>query len=289
MSNPHLINSAIIFLNVKKLEQNLAECVLTLHEDMSIKPSLNPHVSTDCVIFGFSQDTLRLLLIRRSLPNRITEVNDIHYALPGDLVKDDENLDESANRVLAELTGLKGIFLQQFQTFGDPMRIAKSKDRAWLESVRQDPDARVITVAYMALIDSQKVQLHPGSFSQDAVWVPIHEVPELAFDHNEIFEQALSALRERVQLQPIGFELLPEKFTMGQLQSLYETILERDLDKRNFRRKMLNSGIIKPLAEKQIGVSNKPARFYVFNREFAENNPGAIFNLRMDGSFSLFS
>lgn len=256
---------------------------------MSMTPSLNPHVSTDCVIFGFSQETLRLLLIRRNIPNRLTEVNDVHYALPGDLVKDDENLDTAANRVLAELTGLKGIYLNQFQAFGDPLRIAKTKDRAWLESVRQDPDARVITVAYMSLIDSQKVVLQPGSFSQEAVWVPIHEVPELAFDHNEIFEQALAALKERIQLKPIGFELLPEKFTMGELQSLYETILERDLDKRNFRRKMLNSGIIVPLQEKQVGVSNKPARFYIFNREFAQANPSAIFNLRMDGSFTLFN
>jgi len=255
---------------------------------MAFTPSLNPHVSTDCVIFGFSQETLRLLLIRRNIPNRLTELNDILYALPGDLVKDDENLDKSANRVLAELTGLKGIYLTQFQTFGDPLRIAKTKDRAWLESVRQDPDARVITVAYMALIDSHKVNLQPGSFSEETVWVPIHEVPELAFDHNEIYEQALSALKERVQMQPIGFELLPEKFTMGQLQSLYETILERDLDKRNFRRKMINSGVISPLTEKQIGVSNKPARYYVYNREFAQSNPSSIFNLRMDGSFTLF-
>ena len=90
-------------------------------------------------------------------------------------------------------------------------------------------------------------------------------------------------------MQPIGFELLPEKFTMGQLQSLYETILERDLDKRNFRRKMINSGVISPLTEKQIGVSNKPARYYVYNREFAQSNASSIFNLRMDGSFTLFN
>ena len=141
----------------------------------------------------------------------------------------------------------------------------------------------------MALIDSHKVNLQPGSFSEETAWVPIHEVPELAFDHNEIYEQALAALKERVQMQPIGFELLPEKFTMGQLQSLYETILERDLDKRNFRRKMINSGVISPLTEKQIGVSNKPARYYVYNREFAQSNPSSIFNLRMDGSFTLFN
>lgn len=255
---------------------------------MSLNPSINPHVSTDCVIFGFSQETLRLLLIRRSIPNRLTDVNDIHYALPGDLVRDDEDLDRAANRVLSELTGLKGIYLEQFHSFGDPLRVTKPKDRAWLESVRQDPDARVITVAYMALIDANKAVLQPGSFSKEAVWLPISEVPELAFDHNEIFENALKALKEKVQIQPIGFELLPEKFTMSQLQSLYETILERDLDKRNFRRKMLNSGVLIPLSEKQLGVSNKPARFYSFNRDLFENSDSRYLNLRMDGSFSLF-
>jgi 8-oxo-dGTP diphosphatase len=207
------------------------------------------------------------LLIRRNIPNRLTEVNDILYALPGDLVKDDENLDTSANRVLAELTGLKGIYLTQFQTFGDPLRIAKSKDRAWLESVRQDPDARVITVAYMALIDSQKVNLQPGSFSEETVWVPIHEVPELAFDHNEIYEQALSALKERVQMQPIGFELLPEKFTITQLNNLYEAILDKKIDKRNFRRKISKLDILIELKEKQKDVAHKPSTYVKFNEK----------------------
>ena len=162
---------------------------------MSVSPSLNPHVSVDCVIFGFSKETLRLLLIKRTVPNSLTELDDSYYALPGDLVRDNENLDEAAARVLKELTGLSGIFLQQFQAFGDPMRITKAKDRAWLQGVRQDPGARVITVAYMALIDSNKVQIEPGSFSKEAVWLPISEVPELGFDHNDISEGALMALR----------------------------------------------------------------------------------------------
>jgi 8-oxo-dGTP diphosphatase len=256
---------------------------------MSVSPSLNPHVSVDCVIFGFSKETLRLLLIKRTVPNAITELDDSYYALPGDLVRDNENLDEAAARVLNELTGLTGIFLQQFQAFGDPLRISKAKDRAWLQGVRQDPDARVITVAYMALIDSNKVQIQPGSFSKEAVWLPIAEIPELGFDHNDISEGALLALREKVQIQPIAFELLPEKFTMSDLQTLYETILERDLDKRNFRRKMLNSGVITALPEKQHGVSNKPARYYVFNRNLVENGGLGFVNLKMEGSFTLFS
>ncbi len=249
---------------------------------------LNPHVSVDCVIFGFSRDTLRLLLIRRTVPNAITELDDSYYALPGDLVNDSEDLHQAAGRVLHELTGLQGIYLQQFQAFGDPGRISKPKDRNWLQGVRQDPDARVITVAYMALIDSQKVQLQPGSFSKEAVWIPIDEIPELAFDHNDIYESALAALRERIQIQPIAFELLPEKFTMADLQSLYETILQRGLDKRNFRRKMLNSGIILPLTEKQHGVSNKPARYYSYNRQLMQNADSQYINLRMEGSFTLF-
>ncbi len=256
---------------------------------MQLGSSVNPHVSTDCVIFGFSDETLRLLLIKRTIPNKVTELDDTHFALPGDLVRDDEDLDSAANRVLSELTGLKGIYLEQYHSFGDPLRVTKMKDRAWLESVRQNPEARVITVAYMALIDAKKAKLQPGSFSKEAVWIPIHEVPELAFDHNEIFEKALKALKEKVQIQPVGFELLPEKFTMSQLQSLYETILERDLDKRNFRRKMLNSGVLIPLSEKQIGVSNKPARFYMFNRELFQPRDQRIVNLKMDGSFTLFN
>ena len=123
---------------------------------MSVSPTLNPHVSVDCVIFGFSKETLRLLLIKRTVPNSVTDLDDSYYALPGDLVSDNENLDEAAARVLKELTGLSGIFLQQFQAFGDPLRITKAKDRAWLKGVRQDPDARVITVAYMALITATR-------------------------------------------------------------------------------------------------------------------------------------
>lgn len=256
---------------------------------MSISPFLNPHVSVDCVIFGFSNETLRLLLIKRTVPNALTELDDSYYALPGDLVRDNENLDEAAARVLKELTGLTGIFLQQFQAFGDPLRIAKAKDRAWLKGVRQDPDARVITVAYMALIESSKVEIQPGSFSKGAVWLPIGEIPELAFDHNEISEGALMALREKVQIQPIAFELLREKFTMRDLQVLYETILQREFDKRNFRRKMLNSGVIAALPEKQHGVSNKPARYYVFNRNLFENSPLGFVNLKMEGPFTLFN
>ncbi len=255
---------------------------------MALNPSLNPHVSVDCVIFGFNRDALRLLLIKRTVPNAVTELDDSYYALPGDLVNDSEDLNQAASRVLHELTGLQGIYLQQFQAFGDPLRISKPKDRNWLRGVRQDPDARVITVAYMALIDSKKVQLQPGSFSKEAMWIPISEIPELAFDHNEIYESALMALRERIQIQPIAFELLPEKFTMADLQSLYETILERDLDKRNFRRKMLNSGILLPLTEKQLGVSNKPARFYSYNRSIMEGSESQYINLRMEGTFTLF-
>ncbi|MSP57291.1 MAG: NUDIX domain-containing protein [Flavobacteriaceae bacterium] len=256
---------------------------------MSLSTSLNPHVSVDCSIFGLNDNALCLLLINRNGAKSTFQNGDNRFGLPGDLVRDNENLDEAADRILRELTGLSGIFLHQFKAFGDPLRIAKAKDRSWLEGVRQEPDARVITLAYLALIDTSKVEIKPGSFTKEAKWVPISEIKDLVFDHNEIFEAALLALREMIQIYPIAFKLLPLKFTMGDLQSLYEIILEREVDKRNFRRKMLHSGLVRALTEKQYGVSNKPARFYVFNGSSSEELYSSIVNLKMEGSITVFN
>lgn len=251
--------------------------------------NVNPHVSVDCVIFGFSESELKLLLIKRQVHVGDDDVPDRIFALPGNLVREDENLDEAADRVLSELTGLENIYLEQFKAFGDPERVTKDKDKLWLKSVRQDPEARVITVAYFSLINSETVELHPGGFSKDAFWCPVDEVPELAFDHNEIFESALEILKKKIQLSPIGFELLPQKFTMSQLQELYEVILARPLDKRNFRRKMLNSGLILPLSEKQTGVSNKPAQYFKFDRERLHDIGEDFVNLKMEGAYAVLN
>ncbi len=248
----------------------------------------NPHVSVDCVIFGYAEQQLKLLLIRRTLQLAKQDASDRFMALPGDLVLEDEDLNQAAKRVLKELTGLDNVFLEQFAAFGAPERVKKEKDKQWLQSVRENPEARVITVAYFSLIDAAACMLLPGSFSAQAVWIPIREVPELAFDHNEIFEHALNQLKRKIQLRPIGFELLPEKFTLSELQNLYEAILGRELDKRNFRRKMLRSGFVIPLEEKQQGVANKPAQFYQFNRQKYEELGEAYVNLRLEGDDDYF-
>lgn len=225
-------------------------------------PRLNPNVSVDCVIFGFDFTELKVLIIERNDPTG----KGVHM-LPGNLVRDDEDLDLAATRVLKELTGLENIYLEQFRVFGDPNRVLKEKDQAWLRSIREHPDARVITVAYYSLIKLDKYKPAPSSFARTANWVPLREVPDLAFDHNEILKGAQMALRKQLRVEPIGFELLPRKFTLGQLQKLYEEILETNLDKRNFRRKMINKGILFPLKEKQEGVPHKPAQLFQFDRK----------------------
>jgi hypothetical protein len=229
---------------------------------------LNPHVSVDCVIFGFDFEELKILLIEREQPNDIPK--DSNYrsiSLPGNLILDNEDLDISAKRVLRELTGLDKIFLEQFYTFGDPNRVKSKYDEEWLKSMRDEPTARVITIAYYSLVKLKKLDLHASSFARNASWFPISKIPALAFDHNQIVYKALIALKQKLHTEPIGFELLPEKFSLGQLQKLYEIILGNPLDKRNFRRKILSKKVLKPLLEKQSGVPHKQAQLYSFDKE----------------------
>jgi ADP-ribose pyrophosphatase YjhB (NUDIX family) len=227
---------------------------------------LNPNVSVDCVIFGFDGERLKVLLIDRGQSEH-EKSEDKVYALPGNLIHEDEDLNEAAERVLHELTGLEDIFLEQFGSFGDPMRLTKEHDLEWLKSIRAQPDARVITVAYYSLIRADQYEIHASSFAKDAVWHDLDELPPLGFDHAEIIDSALRELKFKSKYQPIGFELLPEKFTLGQLQKLYEAILSTELDKRNFRRKILKMSFLVPLKEKQIGVPHKPARYYTFDKD----------------------
>ncbi len=222
---------------------------------------LNPNISVDCVIFGFDFEEVNVLLIDRGKNVKTP----LRYALPGDLIYDNENLDMAALRVLKELTGLQNIYLKQFKAFGDPDRIKKEGDQDWLKKVRTEPDARVITIGYYALVQIKNYQPRAASFALEASWIPLSKVKELPFDHNDIFDEGLKALRQQIALRPVGFELLPEKFTLGQLQLLYEMILGKELDKRNFRRKITNLGILEQLDERQTGVAHKPARFFRFN------------------------
>lgn len=225
------------------------------------KHQLNPRISADCVIFGFDFNQLKVLLIEREP----VEGFDVSLSLPGDLIFEDEDLDMAANRILNELTGLYDIFLEQVGAFGNPHRLSKASDQAWLKAVRQKPNERVVTIAYYSLVNMNDYQPQASSFAKTACWVSVHEINELAFDHFEIYQAALKKLKNKIKTQPIGFNLLPEKFTLSQLHRLYEVILGRTLDKRNFRRKMLKLKIVESLDEKQEGVPHKPSQFFKFN------------------------
>lgn len=224
----------------------------------------NPHLSVDCVIFGFDGDNLMVLLIRRKEETSGT-IKGNKYKLPGDLIHLKEDLEEAAERVLAELTGLKNIFLRQFSVFGDPERTANEEDHAWLEESSGIPISRVVTTAYYSLIRIHKSKTENENHHH-ASWHKIDELPNLVFDHNEIVEKGLATLRNEIRFEPICFELLPGKFTIRQIQTLYEVILDKELDNRNFRKKLLKVSYIEPLNEKQKGVAHKPANYYRFNR-----------------------
>jgi 8-oxo-dGTP diphosphatase len=222
---------------------------------------LNPNVSVDCVFFGFDFDKLNVLVINRD------GADGIQWALPGNLIYDDEHLDQAANRVLAELTGLQHIYLEQIGAFGDPNRISKESDRSWLQSIRAQPEARVITVAYFSLVKMEDYQPQASSFAKSAEWIPVNEIKELAFDHFDILQTAKSKLKQMIKIRPIGFNLLPEKFTLSQLHKLYEAILDKPLDKRNFRRKIQKLNIVISMEEKQSGVPHKPSQLFMFDKE----------------------
>ncbi len=225
-------------------------------------------VSVDCVVFGFDGESLNVLLIEQGLPESgVLTAEKTQIALPGDMVLEDESLNDSAARVLKELTSLEGIYLKQFHTFGDPQRVRGLKDQDWLRSFRVNPDRRVITVAYYSLVKMDEYQPQPSSFAGNTSWVNVADIPELAFDHNDIVDKALEVLREELISRHIGFELLPEKFTLSQLQQLYEVILDKKLDKRNFRKNIKKLDQIVALDEKQTGVLHKPAQLFKFERE----------------------
>jgi len=229
------------------------------------------HLSVDCVLFGYDDAGLKVLLINQ----KRTEPADSNVKpmsqLPGDLILLDEGLDEAAARVLYELTQLNGVFLKQFHAFGDPNRVKDLKDRAWLRSVRTQPEQRVVTVGYFGLVSLHDFNPKPASFAGSADWIDLQDIGELAFDHNEILSGAIDALQSQLESQHISFELLPKKFTISQLQSLYEVVLEKKFDKRNFRKNVKKMSHVVPLDEKQQGVMHKPAQLFSFNRDELES------------------
>lgn len=218
-------------------------------------------ISIDCVIFGFEETDLKVLLIKRSLEPEVGK-----WSLPGGFVMEKEALDNAAERVLTELTGVKEIFLDQVKAFG---------------SVNRFPLHRVITIGYYALIKPEFYQLKPGAHASEAKWFSVKEVSDLPFDHFSILKTALLCLQQKVRYEPIGFELLPEKFSLTELQQLYEAILSTQLDKRNFRKKLLKMNLLKPLNETQKNVAHRAARLYKFDQNTYKKlmKKGFIFEL----------
>jgi 8-oxo-dGTP diphosphatase len=200
-------------------------------------------VAVDIVVFTVHEQTLRVLLIERGI-NPFKGL----YALPGGFVLAEETLEQAAFRELFEETGTKNVYLEQLYTFGDPGR---------------DPRGRVVTVAYYALVPTDKSPLLAGTDAATAGWYPVSALPQLAFDHGKIVEYAVDRLRNKLEYTNVGFQLLPAKFTLSALQALHEAILGKPLDKRNFRRKVLGLGLVKPSKEMQ-ATGRKPAQLFSF-------------------------
>lgn len=202
-------------------------------------------LTVDCVVFGLDDEDLKVMLIQRDLPPFEGE-----WALPGGFVRVEETLEEAARRELAEETGLHQVFLEQLYTFS---------------AVDRDPRERVISVAYYALVKLGDHRVQAATDARQAAWFPAHDVPSLAFDHGEILEEARERLRSKLSYRPIGFEFLPKKFALSQLQRVYEVVLERRLDKRNFRKKVLATGLLVETDEVQQDVAHRAARLYRFD------------------------
>jgi len=218
-------------------------------------------LTVDCVVFGLDQEDLKVLLIQRGLPPFEGK-----WALPGGFVRLTETLDEAARRELEEETGLRTLYLEQLYTFGN---------------VDRDPRERVVSVAYYALVNLSAHSVQAATDARDAAWFGVHEVPTLAFDHGDILQIALDRLRGKLRYQPIGFELLPRKFTLSQLQHLYELVLERDLDKRNFRKRVLGTGLLIETDEVQQDVAHRAARLYRFDERKYRRLARAGFNFEL--------
>ena len=221
------------------------------------------NLSVDCVILGFDNDQkLKILLIKKL----ISEKRDYQYAIPGDLLEENENLLCGAKRILKNLTALENLFLKQFSVFGDPLRTKDKKDQAWLEMYRKNPKERVVTVGYLSLVKMEDYIPQPSSFALDAEWVDLKNIPNnLAFDHNEIIKSGLLYLKTQLDHKIIS-NLLPSKFTLSQLQYIYEILLDEKLDKRNFRKNISKISVIKKTKEKQEGVAHKPAYLYTYEK-----------------------
>lgn len=209
-------------------------------------------LSVDCVIFGYKNNDVKVLLIKRG-----AKPFKGHWALPGDLMYPDENLNCAAERVLKNLTGIDDLFMQQAGSFGQKGR---------------HPVGRVITVSYYALVNVLEYKPSASAWAKKLKWHSLSALPELAFDHREILDKAMFTLRQDLRMRPIGFNLLPEKFTLKDVQQFYELILDKKFDKANFRKKMLSSDFLEPLEELETNVSHRPAKLYKLSENINEES-----------------
>ncbi len=200
--------------------------------------------SLDCLIFGYQNGKINVLLIKRNAEPFIGD-----WAIPGDLINPEEDLPDAAERILYDLTSLKNIDLHQSQTFGKPDR---------------HPQGRVITCAYFALVKINEVDAKASSWANEVKWVPVNEVEDLAFDHNEILSSTFEILKQKLNTEPVCFDLLPCKFTLNEMQQLYEYAFNVEMDKANFRKKIKHLPLI-DLNEKQTNVKHRPARLFKFD------------------------
>lgn len=203
---------------------------------------MNMRIAVDIVIFTLRDRALQVLLVRRKYPPFPGR-----WAIPGGFVLEGESLDAAARRELVEETGVSRVYLEQLYTFGEP---------------RRDPRGRVISVTYYALVAPEHLPIRAGSDASEAAWFEARKTPRLAFDHGEILEYAVRRLRNKLDYTPVGFQLLPERFTLTELQRVHETILARPLEKRNFRRKIRQRDLVRPLRKWRRGKGCRPARLY---------------------------
>ena len=240
-----------------------------MQDNLNCCRAVNPHISVDCVLIGFDGEKLSVLLVKRQ---GVVDKDFCDTKLPGSLIYMDEDLDEAAERVLGELTGLKDIKLDQFKAFGDKDRTKNPKDILWLERFHslEAPVDRIVSVAYLSLLKVDRKMTFP-SYKYEPCWMSVKEVDELAFDHAQIIKEALLYIRNRAELNPTFlFALLPKKFTAAQMRRLFELVYDKTFDVRNFHKRIAQMPYVIPLEEKERGVPHRAARYYKFDKSKAK-------------------
>jgi 8-oxo-dGTP diphosphatase len=213
-----------------------------------MKELQNIRIAVDAIVFGYQNNQLFVLLIQQKFG---TETN--FWALPGGLVENNESLHDAVQRELKEETNVTVNYLEQLYTFGD--------------DVNRDSRNRVISIAYFALVDSSKFEIKADTDAENVQWFPFNEIPKLAFDHNAIVQKAIERLKSKLSYQPIGFDLLPKKFLFSELENLYCSILEKEIDRRNFRKKLMSFGIIEETNQFSSIKTGRPAKLFQFNHQ----------------------